>query len=55
MAFLRALYPVLSHPTTIILGVVPGFGVGFRIPEFLARLKPAANIYIALISVTLRR
>jgi proton glutamate symport protein len=38
---------------TIIVGVVLGFVVGFRFPEFSARLKPVAEIYIALLSMCL--
>jgi proton glutamate symport protein len=36
---------------TIIAGVVLGFLVGFRFPGFSAQLKPAADIYIALLSM----
>jgi proton glutamate symport protein len=44
---------ILTHPITIIIGVVLGFVVGFRFPAFSARLKPAADIYIALLSMCL--
>jgi proton glutamate symport protein len=53
MAILRALHRILTHPLTILAGVVLGFGVGFRFPAFSARLKPAAEIYIALLSMCL--
>ena len=44
---------ILTHPVTIIVGVVLGFVVGFRFPALSARLKPAADIYIALLSMCL--
>jgi proton glutamate symport protein len=51
MKFLRALFGFMTHPMTIIAGVVLGFLVGFRFPGFSAHLKPAADIYIALLSM----
>ncbi len=53
MAILRALHRILAHPLTILLGVVLGFVVGFRFPAFSARLKPVADVYIALLSMCL--
>jgi proton glutamate symport protein len=41
----------MTHPMTIIGCVVLGFLVGFRFPGFSAQLKPAADIYIALLSM----
>ena len=51
MTFLRALFRFMTHPVTIIAGVVLGFLAGFRFPGFSAQLKPAADIYIALLSM----
>ena len=53
MAFLRALHRILTHPATIVIGVVLGFVFGFRFPELSARLRPAAEIYVALLSMCL--
>jgi hypothetical protein len=41
---IRLLHKLLTHPMTIIVGVVLGFVVGFRFPEFSARLKPVAEM-----------
>jgi proton glutamate symport protein len=51
MTFIRTLFRYMTHPMTIIVGVVLGFVVGFRFPAFSAQLKPAADIYIALLSM----
>jgi proton glutamate symport protein len=51
MASLRTLFRFMTHPMTIIAGVVLGFLVGFRFPGFSTHLKPAADIYIALLSM----
>lgn len=51
MTILRALFRFMTHPMTIIVGVVLGFLVGFKFPEFSKNLKPAADIYIALLSM----
>jgi proton glutamate symport protein len=46
-----SLFRFMTHPMTIIAGVVLGFLVGFRFPGFSAHLKPVADIYIALLSM----
>jgi proton glutamate symport protein len=51
MTFIRTLFRYMTHPMTIIVGVVLGFVVGFRFPGFSAQLKPAADIYIALLTM----
>lgn len=53
MTPLRVLHGVLTHPATIVGGVALGFACGLRFPEFSARLKPAAEIYVALLSMCL--
>jgi len=53
MSLLRALHNLLTHPMTIIVGVALGFVFGFRFPELSARLEPAAQIYVALLSMCL--
>jgi proton glutamate symport protein len=53
MEFRCALHRILTHPVTILVGVALGFVAGFRFPTFSARLKPAAEIYIALLSMCL--
>ena len=50
---LRTLHGWLTHPATIIGGVVLGFVFGFHFPEASARLEPAAEIYVALLSMCL--
>lgn len=52
-AALSALLKFLSHPLTIILGVILGFASGFYLEEFSRSLKPLANIYITLLSMCL--
>jgi proton glutamate symport protein len=44
---------ILTHPITMLVGVVLGLVVGFHFPAFCATLKPAADIYIALLSMCL--
>jgi proton glutamate symport protein len=53
MGFLRVLHKILTHPATIIVGVALGFVFGFRFPELSGRLKPAADIYVGLLSMCL--
>lgn len=53
MSFLRVMHRILTHPATIIVGVALGFVFGFRFPEYSARLQPAADIYVGLLSMCL--
>jgi len=53
MRLLRVLHKILTHPATIIVGVALGFVCGYRFPELSGRLKPAADIYVGLLSMCL--
>jgi Na+/H+-dicarboxylate symporter len=50
---LRQVLRIVTHPATIVAGVVSGLLFGFFLPEPAHALVPFAKLYVALLSMSM--
>jgi Na+/H+-dicarboxylate symporter len=50
---LRQVLRIVTHPATIVAGVVSGLLFGFYLPEPAHALVPFAKLYVALLSMSM--